>query len=274
MPLHIRVLNLEEMGLLEVIIAKQMLHSLSRHMHDSLCIGIIQTGSRQCILPFSEYTAFAGQVIVINPGEVHACRSGNDKPYDYSMLCVKNAATMMRFLPHAKEEIPNMPYFVDPVLNDNDLFHKIAGFSRLSMSSASLLELQTASLDLFSHLMLGYGDQKTQLTKNTLADQTAADEIYHYIEIHYADEISLQQLSSLFHISPYYLTRCFTKQFGIPPHVCQTLFRIKQAKHLLANGMIPAVAAAETGFADQSHLSRRFKDVVGMTPGQWLKGRI
>ena len=267
MPLHVRVLKLEEMGFLEVIIAKQMLHSLSRHIHDSLCIGIIQTGSRQCILPFGKYTTFAGQVIVINPGEVHACRSGNDQPYDYSMICLKNAATMMRSLRHSKEEI-DIPYFVNPVLNDTDLFHKIAVFSRLSMSSASLLELQASCLDLFTHLMHGYGEQKTLLTKNTLTDQTAIEEIYHYIEIHYADEISLQQLSSLFHISSYYLTHCFTKQFGIPPHLCQTLFRIKQAKQLLANGMAPSVVAAETGFVDQSHLSHRFKDVVGMTPGQ------
>ena len=68
MPFQIRVLNLEEMGSLEVIIAHQMLHSLSRHMHDSFCTGIIQSGSRQCVLPFGEYTASAGQIIVINPG--------------------------------------------------------------------------------------------------------------------------------------------------------------------------------------------------------------
>lgn len=270
MSLNVRMLNLEEMGFLEVIVAKQVRHSTTRHMHDSLCIGIIQTGSRQCILPFSNYTAFAGQIIVINPGEVHTCRSVNDKPYNYSMLCVKDATKIMRFLQHVKEELSDMPSF-DSVFNDNDLFHKITTFSHLSLSTASLLELQTAFLELFTHLVLCCRNQKP-LTKKT--DQTAVAEIYHYIKVHYVDEISLQQLSSLFHISPYYLTRCFTKQFGIPPHVCQTLFRIKRAKQLLISGMTPATAAAQTGFVDQSHFYRRFKDIVGMTPGQWLKGRI
>ena len=51
MPIHICTVNLEEMGLVEVVVAKQMVHSLSRHLHDSLCIGIIQSGSRQCVLP-------------------------------------------------------------------------------------------------------------------------------------------------------------------------------------------------------------------------------
>jgi len=271
MPFHVRMLNLEGMGLVEIVIAKQILHSLSRHMHDSLCFGIIQTGSRQCILPSGEYTAVAGQVIVINPGEVHACRSENDQPYDYSMICVKTAATMMHFL--QQEELFEIPYFSHPTLQDNELFLKIFNFSHIGMLATSLLEVQTAWIDLFAHLVFGYGTQRKQLIKTTPTAQTAASEIYHYIEMHYAEEISLQQLSALFHISSYYLTRCFTKQFGLPPHICQTLFRIKQAKQLLAKGMNPAEAAAETGFVDQSHLSRRFKDVVGMTPGQWLNGR-
>lgn len=274
MTLQISVLNLEEMGQLEIVTAKQVVHSLSRHTHDSLCIGIIETGSRVYSVPSGEYTASAGQVIVMNPGEVHACRSGDNTPYDYSVVCTRDAAKTMQMLAYPTTETIAIPYLAQRTLNDTDLFRKIFNFCHSGTATASLLELQTAWLDLFSHLIFGYGHQENRLIKKVQPEQTAIQKIYQYIETHYTEEISLQQLSDHFHISPYHLTRCFTKQFGIPPHVCQTLLRIKQVKQLLIKGMTLAEVAAETGFTDQSHLSHRFKDTVGMTPGQWLKGHI
>ena len=272
MPLNVHIVNLAEMGLVEIVIAKQIVHSLSRHLHDSLCLGIIQAGSRQCTLPHTNYSALAGQVFIINPGEVHACQSENGLPYDYSVLSIKKIAAIMNFLRH--EELSDIPQFPQLAFYDDNLFAKIAAFIKLSTFSASLLELQATFLELFTHLVLSHGKQKTTLSKNIPSYQTAVTEVYQYIELHSADEISLEHLSSLFHISPYYLTRSFSKQFGIPPHVCQTLFRIKQAKQLLAKGTTLALTAVETGFNDQSHLSHRFKEIVGMTPGQWLTCRL
>lgn len=270
MPLQVHILNLEDMGSIEFITAKQMRHTVSRHIHDSLCIGIIQAGARKCILPNSQCTALSGQVVVINPGEVHACCAEDDKPYDYIMLCIKNVDQILRILGGETTAV-SLPCFAS-VLADENLFQKITSFTNLSLSSASLLELQTAFLDLFAHLVISCDKAKANPVPQA-TDQPAVSKIYHYLQVHSADEISLQQLSSMFHISPYYLTHSFTKMFGIPPHICQTLFRIKQAKQLLRSEMSLAAVAAETGFVDQSHLSRRFKDVVGMTPGKWLRGR-
>ena len=45
--------------------------------------------------------------------------------------------------------------------------------------------------------------------------------------------------------------------------------RIAQAQSLIRHGMSLATVALECGFADQSHLTRRFKGSVGVTPSQW-----
>lgn len=271
MPIHVRTVNLEELGFVEVVAAKQITHSVSRHLHESLCIGIIQSGSRKCIQPHTSYEAVSGQVFIVNPGEVHACCSGNAVPYDYAVISIKNTATAM--LAFHQEMQGVIPYFPHSAFFDEGLFNKISTFIHLSISCASLLELQTVFLELIAHLVLSYGKEPASLVQNSTVNHTAITEVYQYIEHHCADEISLAQLSDRFHISSYHLTRSFTKQFGIPPHVCQTLFRIKQAKQLLAAGTPLADAAIATGFVDQSHLSRRFKEVVGMTPGRWLSGR-
>ncbi len=64
--------------------------------------------------------------------------------------------------------------------------------------------------------------------------------------------------------------RVFRQETGLPPHTYLIQLRINQAKaHLQAGETIAEVAAA-TGFSDQSHLTRRFKRIVGVTPGQYV----
>jgi len=70
-------------------------------------------------------------------------------------------------------------------------------------------------------------------------------------------------------LSPCHLNRVFRRALGLPPHAFQTQLRVVRAGALLRRGWPLAAVAAETGFADQSHLTRRFKTVVGVTPGAY-----
>ena len=93
-----------------------------------------------------------------------------------------------------------------------------------------------------------------------------------YIEANYAEPITLAELSRLSGLSLHRFVTVFRSQIGIPPHrfVCQT--RITQALALLRQGMSPAAVAADTGFYDQSHLSRHFKRACGTTPRSYMSG--
>ena len=91
-----------------------------------------------------------------------------------------------------------------------------------------------------------------------------------YLKSHYAENVSLAQLTSIANLSPFYLLRVFHNQVGFPPHEYQTQVRIAHARKLLLEGKSISQAALETGFCDQSHLSRNFKRIVGSTPGQYL----
>ena len=53
------------------------------------------------------------------------------------------------------------------------------------------------------------------------------------------------------------------------PHQFLVSMRIAEARRLLAAGLAPAEVAAMTGFADQSHLTRRFRSRIGFTPGRY-----
>ncbi|MBO4221863.1 AraC family transcriptional regulator [Bradyrhizobium neotropicale] len=67
-------------------------------------------------------------------------------------------------------------------------------------------------------------------------------------------------------------SRMFARRAGMPPHAFRLASRLNQARKLLRAGETIAAVAAETGFADQSHLGRWFRRVFGVTPGQYRLG--
>jgi AraC-like DNA-binding protein len=92
------------------------------------------------------------------------------------------------------------------------------------------------------------------------------------IEENYAEGISLSQLAEHVSLSPYYLLRVFRAEVGMPPHAYLESVRIRRAQQLLEAGRPLAQVAADTGFSSQSHFTRRFKQVIGVPPGQYARG--
>ena len=71
--------------------------------------------------------------------------------------------------------------------------------------------------------------------------------------------------------NPLWAPRTFTAAYHMPPHVYLNAVRVAQAQALIRRGTPLAAVALECGFADQSHLTRRFKCSVGVTPSAWQK---
>ena len=92
-----------------------------------------------------------------------------------------------------------------------------------------------------------------------------------YVHAHFSEEITLEALAALVHLSPYHFARNFKAATGLPPYQYVLHCRVEQAKTLLVAGKhsISAVAQA-VGFASQSHLTRHIKNTFGVTPGALL----
>jgi AraC-like DNA-binding protein len=64
--------------------------------------------------------------------------------------------------------------------------------------------------------------------------------------------------------------RSVTDVIGLPPHAYLTQIRANRARAMLLRGVTPAAAAYRCGFCDQSHLTRIFKRLFGVTPGAYV----
>ena len=95
--------------------------------------------------------------------------------------------------------------------------------------------------------------------------------VVEHVHCHLSDPLPLPQLAKLAGLSQWRLMTVFRQHLGVSPHRYINLQRIGRAKTLLHQGMSAAAVAGACGFYDQSHLSRHFKNLCGMTPGQYTQ---
>jgi transcriptional regulator GlxA family with amidase domain len=90
-----------------------------------------------------------------------------------------------------------------------------------------------------------------------------------HIEQCLAQPLGLAELADMAGLSVWRFATVFREQVGDSPHRYICRLRVERAQALIREGVAPATAAMEAGFYDQSHLSRHFKNLCGMTPGQY-----
>jgi AraC-like DNA-binding protein len=82
----------------------------------------------------------------------------------------------------------------------------------------------------------------------------------------FADRITLDDLALDTGFSKFYLERSFNDRFGVPIHQFLKRVRIGMALAMMREGSRPSSVARTVGFADQPHMTRVFRDELGLTP--------
>jgi AraC-like DNA-binding protein len=83
--------------------------------------------------------------------------------------------------------------------------------------------------------------------------------------------VSLEELSDVAALSKFYLLRAFQRAHGLSPHGYQMQLRLARARRLIEAGRVLTFAAYDAAFADQSHLTRRFREYFGLTPAVYAR---
>jgi len=91
-----------------------------------------------------------------------------------------------------------------------------------------------------------------------------------YVVAHIEENITIQALASIVGLSRFHFTRAFKQSEGVTPHQFLLQCRVKRVQELLTATELPlSQIALAAGFSDQSHCSRRFRELVGITPSRY-----
>ncbi len=91
-----------------------------------------------------------------------------------------------------------------------------------------------------------------------------------FVDAHLDAALAIQDLAAVAGLSPYHFARAFKRSVGEAPHRFVLRRRIERARALIERGGLGlAEIAAAAGFSSQSHLTLRFRELTGLTPGQY-----
>jgi AraC family transcriptional regulator len=96
-----------------------------------------------------------------------------------------------------------------------------------------------------------------------------------YIEANLASKMEAGDLANVVALSRSHFSRAFKQSFGLSPMEYVGVRRVEQAKAMISSTRERlAEVALACGFADQAHLNRRFRDLIGMSPGRWRRSNL
>ena len=257
---------------IELFQAHFIRHTFNKHFHESYTIGLNDGGRGQCLYRGTICDNNPGSFNLINPGEVHTGQVADEGGWAFRNLYI-SVPLMESLLFQTEWSGEKRPHLQGLSIRDESL--RLL-FNRLFLAidePTSLLKQQSLLLEFLSTLFLRYGEFGS-ITSASRNESKAVAIVRSYIEAHYVDNISIETLSNLVGLSPYYLIRSFRQQVGLPPHGYQGQVRLLRAKQALRSPQSLAEVAVNVGFYDQSHLTRKFKQSFGITPGQYRQSNF
>lgn len=258
---------------IELLHATYVTQSFPRHFHDCYAIGVIEKG----VLGFNylnkKNIALPGNINIAIPGESHDGFSPTEQGWTYRMFYIKTDLMQQIFSELSKKQ--DIPCFSTGVIEDKEIAAQLLQLHiMLELNETSLLGQETILIDSLSKLTLRFAEDCSfdyKFGDKLGGEHKAISLIKDYIESNYHNNFSINDLAQIANLSPYYLTRVFSQEVGLPPHAFLTQVRINKAKSLLTSKNSIAQIAYQTGFVDQSHFTRAFKKIVGVSPGQYSK---
>lgn len=229
----------------------------ARHTHDQFGIGLVRAGAQTSASGRGQVQVAAGDLITVNPGEVHDGLPVDDRGRVWHMVYLDPDA-MVRLGGSCAE-------FAFPARRDPGL---AASFRRLLRAVQDPTGQLAAEQEL-AVLRRALDDRprpQPQAARVARAIQALADDPAH--------QWTLTDLAQLVGLSRFHFLRSFAAAVGLTPHAFQVQARLHLARRLILAGEPVAAVAAEAGFADQSHLTRLFGRSYGMTPGRYARNFV
>jgi AraC-like DNA-binding protein len=240
------------------------------HSHQQWSVGAILAGQSEFLCADRLHYVEQGALVVMNPDQVHACNPRQGSPWAYYMMHLdKN--WLADFLQQAG--IRTSALWRDTkvdTLCETALFEGFVVLAELLMSAQySSVEKEQKLKAYLSRLFLQL-DQQNQNTEDLLP----ANPLYQvaaYLSEHCQEDRAIESISAEFGYSAGYLVRAFKRHFNMTPHAYRLNRRVQLGQQALKQGQAISAVAHTTGFSDQAHFQRVFKQRVAATPDQYRR---
>jgi AraC-like DNA-binding protein len=253
---------------LELLRANFVEFSFAPHAHEEFMIAVTECGPAQPRFWGAVQRVEAGDLFVLNPGEVHGGGPVTGSNWRYRSF-YPPASLMQRAAQELTGTDHGIPQFAEELVSDPATTAMLRRAHMALEEPDSALAYETYLLEALVGLVARHAVGNAtahRIGREHRSVKLAKD----YLETLPGENVSLDALAHAAGIGPFHLCRVFRQETGLSPHAYQLLVRVRLAKSRLAQGLPISQAAAEAGFTDQAHFTRHFKRMFGVTPGRYL----
>ncbi|MBD1403987.1 AraC family transcriptional regulator [Leclercia adecarboxylata] len=239
--------------------------SFGRHTHDQFGIGLMDSGGQKSLSGRGYVESNAGDVITVNPGEVH-----DGAPLDGSrawrMLYFDTELINRCFIDISEGKFASGEFALPVSTNAGmaKIFNQLYQAIISGNGDIKKLAADEALLILTKALAQMPRSQMKMPIKGVLYAKEKMDDAP-------GSAISLTELASIAGLGQFTFLRAFARYCGMTPHAYLLQRRQSLVRKLIRGGMNLVDAAIAGGFADQSHMTRLFVRSYGYTPGLYAQ---
>lgn len=247
----------------ELLKASFIRHRYDVHTHATYVVGVITQGVEGMHVGRRWHVAPAGSIIVVNPEEPHDGEAGAEGGWSYR-TCYPPVSLVREVMQELdRGEIPG---FARAVIADEELARRIVRAHEFA-EAEDPIDAEASFLLSLRDLILRHSD--CRLGRSSPCRSASGKRLGMYreiIEAYLADRIDLALLAKSANVTRFQVVRDFKHVIGLTPGEYIRGRRVQRASDLIVRGLSLAEAASAAGFADQSHLSRTFRAIQGITP--------
>lgn len=241
------------------------------HIHKEFEIILVISGSARVKTGVDEFTVCEGDMVFVNPMEVHSLYPNKDQKYFHRCICfdlslISDGNISSSFVDGSLTAVHVLKNGSTAYLSE--IFRKLFSVAETGEETLPLEAGAYVSL-IFAHMIkVGAISGKSRMGKKS----DFYFKVMKYISENYANDISsLAPATEMFYTQSHFC-RTFAKNFGIPFSAFLNIYRVTKAKELLENSneKISSVASG-CGFTNFSYFTKSFKKYVGMSPSEYRK---
>ena len=244
------------------------------HFHDEyeILLGITDGGTY--VINGHSYPLCHGMLFVLGKGVIHQCIANISS---YEKYIIHFSQETLQLLSSAQTDLPtlfnNFDYLA--LLLNEDQFDQFRRGIEACLSNTGAFGEDLRRNIAFMNLLLDISElvkgSNRSVSPALSQEYAKMMPIFEYIHQHYGEDIGLEDLSSRFYISKYYLCRQFKALTGFSVGAYITNYRIRQACILLRKGVSVQQAGEEVGFGSTAHFINTFGKIIGISPGRYAK---
>jgi AraC-like DNA-binding protein len=258
-----------EVGLLRARYEHQF---FPRHSHDGFVFCVNERGAHASWYKGATVVIPERTITVVPPEEVHTGQPVPGVPWHYRAIYPGTdfLSALARDSGYTDGSTPTFRNLVTPDTGLADAFVRM--HERCEVTTDALEREELVSELLLAILRRHASGARRARSAAATPPRRGIARTIEFIHARYTESLSLSDLGDAAGMSRFTVIRAFRRIVGLSPHAYVVQVRIENAKRLLASGASIARVATAVGFADQSHLNRHFKRLLGVTPATFARG--